>query len=243
MENKDKNLPEDFEPIQEDDITKEECVFEVFKNENYEKVIPNLIKAIEAKNDENKTFEDYPYFNPKNPVKYLPRLDSPSEILNNIQLKEIHSHLPYFHQYSSLYKIFSLSRDGSALKSFYKKCEGIKNTILVIRDEEGNVFGAYASDTFYPSSTFCGSPDCFLFTFYKEDKIHVYKATEINDHYIYCDNEQICFGNTDDDFSLSIKNNLLDGCSKTTTTYQNKPLNKNDKFVIFKLEVWGFREK
>ena len=82
-----------------------------------------------------------------------------------------------------------------------------------------------------------------MFTFYKEDKIHVYKATEANDHYMYCDYEQICFGNTDDYFSLSLKNNLLDGYSKTTTTYENKPLNNKDKFVIFKLEVWSFKEK
>ena len=243
MENKENPLPPDFEPVQDDDIKNEDCIFEVFKSENYEKVLPNLIKAIDSKILENKTTEDYPYFNPKHPVKYLPRLDVPSEILNNTQLKEIHTYLPYFHQYVSLYRLFSLSVDGSALKSLYKKCEGIKNSILVIKDDEGNIFGGYASDVFYPSSTFCGSPDSFLFTFYKEDKIHVYKATEINDHYMYCDNEQICFGNTDDYFSLCLKNNLLDGYSKTTTTYQNKPLNVKDKFVIVKMEIWGFKDK
>ena len=244
METKEKSLPAGFEQFESDDIKKEDNVFEVFKSENYEKIVPNLIKSIDSKNTENKqSKEDYPYFNPKNKIKYLPRLDTPSEILNNIQLKEIHSHLPYFHQYVSLYRIFSLSVDGSALKSFYKKCEGIKNSILVIKDDEGNVFGAYASDVFYPSSTFCGSPDSFLFTFYKEDKIHVYKATEVNDNYMYCDNEQVCFGNTDDYFSLSLKNNLLDGYSNTTTTYQNKSLNNKGKFVIVKLEVWGFKEK
>ena len=243
METKEKSLPAGFEPLESDDIKKEENIFEVFKSQNYEKIVPNLINSIDSKSIDNKQSEEYPYFNPKNKIQYLPRLDTPSEILNNVQLKEIHCHLPYFHQYVSLYRIFSLSVDGSALKSFYKKCEGIKNSILVIKDDEGNVFGAYASDVFYPSSTFCGTPDSFLFTFYKEDKIHVYKATEVNGNYMYCDNEQVCFGNTDDYFSLSLKNNFLDGYSKTTTTYQNKPLNNKDKFVIFRLEVWGFKEK
>ena len=128
METKEKSLPAGFEQFESDDIKKEDNVFEVFKSENYEKIVPNLIKSIDSKNAANKqSKEDYPYFNPKNKIKYLPRLDTPSEILNNIQLKEIHSHLPYFHQYVSLYRIFSLSVDGSALKSFYKKCEGIKN--------------------------------------------------------------------------------------------------------------------
>ena len=242
MENKETNIPAEFEPVQDDDVKKEDSIFEVFKSDNYEKIVPNLIKEIDTKILENKTSEDYPYFNPKNPIKYLPRLDNPSEILDNNKLKEIHTNLPYFHQYVSFYRIFSISLDGSALKSFYKKCEGIKNSILVIKDDEGNIFGAYASDVFYPSSVFYGSPDCFLFTFYKEDKIHVFKATEANDHYMYCDNQRICFGNTDDYFSLVLTNDLLDGQSKTTTTYDNKVLSK-EKFVIVKLEVWGFKEK
>ena len=166
MEAKEKYLLAGFESLESDDIKKEDNVFEVFKSENYKKIVPNLIKSIDSKNTENsQSNEDYPYFNVKNKIKYLPRLDTPSEILNNTQLKEIHCYLPYFHQYVSLYRIFSLSVDGSALKSFYKKCEGIKNSILVIKDDEGNVFGAYASDVFYPSSTFCGSADSFLFTF------------------------------------------------------------------------------
>ena len=241
-EEKDK-IKSDFEEIKEDDIRDEDCICEVYKSGNYEKVLPDLIKAIDSKKEENKICEDYPYFNPKKPIKYLPRLDNPSEILTENQLKEIHSHLPYFHQYVSLNRLFSLSVDGSALKSLYKKCEGIKNSIIVVKDDEGNVFGGYASDVFYPSSTFCGTPDSFLFTFYKGEKIIVYKSTEVNDHYMYCDNEQICFGNTDDDFSLSLRNNLLDGYSKKTSTYDNKPLNDKEKFVIVKLEVWGFKER
>lgn len=229
--------------IKDDEMGEEECILEVFKSEKYEKIVPEVIKSIDSAKKENKNTEIYPYFNSSKPVKYLPRLESPSEILNDNQLKEIHFNLPYFHQYVSLYRLFSLSADGSALKSLYKKCEGIKYSVLVIKDDEGNVFGGYASDVFYPSSTFCGTPDCFLFTFYKGDKIVVYKPTEANDHYLYCDNEQICFGNTDDFFSLSLKNNLLDGYSKTTETYNNKPLNEKEKFVIVKLEVWGFKEK
>ena len=244
MENKEKSLTSEFKPLEGEDMKKEDCIFEVYKSENYSKILPNLIKSLDTETTEKKSNEVvYPFFNSKNKITYLPRLDIPSEILNNKQLKEIHFCLPYFHQYETWYRIYSISVDGSALKSFYKKCEGIKNSILVLKDDEGNVFGAYASDVFYPSSTFCGTPDSFLFTFYKEDKIHVYKATEANEHYMYCDNEQICFGNTDDYFSLSLKNNFLDGYSKTTTTYQNKPLNNKEKFVIIKLEVWAFKQK
>ena len=240
---KENPLPPDFTPVQDSDMKKEDCIFEVYKSEKYSQIIPTLIQYINSKKYFNKTSQDYPYFSSSNAIKYLPKLDTPSEILSNNQLKELHLFFPYFLQYSSLNKIFSISTDGTALKSLYKKCEGIKNSILVIKDKDQNIFGAFASDIIYPSFTFTGTPDSFLFTFYKEEKIHIYKATEINDNYMYCDNEQICFGSDGEQFSLSLKNNLLDGFTKTTDTYKNKPLNGSDKFTIAKLEIWGFKEQ
>lgn len=239
---KEKPLPPGFIPVTEEEPKKEDHIFEVTKSENYDKIFPSLIQKINQKILHNKPSEDYPFFTPNKKVKFLPKLDTNSEILTNNQLKELHLYFPYFHQYSSLSNIFSLKRDGSSLKSLYKKCEGIKNSILVIKDKEKNIFGVYVTDVLYPSATFCGNSDSFLFTFYKEEKIHVYKATHINDNYIYCDLEQICFGSSGEGFSLSLKNDLLDGYTKTTDTYNNKPLNGGDKFTIVNLEIWGFKE-
>ena len=59
---------------------------------------------------------------------------------------------------------------------------------------------------------------------------------------MYCDNEQISFGCSDDYFSLCLRNNLLDGYSRHTKTYNNEPLNNKDKFVIYKLEIFGFKK-
>ena len=237
----DKNLSKGIEEIKvkENEIKKGDCIFEIIKTKEWDEVIPHIIQVM----DQNKTSIEYPYFRIQNAVQYLPKLDIPSDILNTNQLKELHSRLPNYHQYSNLYRIFSISVDGSNLKTLYNKCEGINNSVLIIRDEEGNVFGAYASEEFTPTSKFSGTGECFLFTFFKENKIHIYCSTGINDHYMYCDNEQICFGCSDDYFSLSLRNNLLDGYSKNTQTYKNEPLNNNDKFLIVKLEIWGFKKK
>ena len=236
-----KNLSKGIEEIKdkENEIKKGDCIFEIIKTKEWDEVIPHIIQVM----DQNKTNIEYPYFRIQNAVQYLPKLDIPSDILNTNQLKELHSRLPNYHQYSNLYRIFSISVDGSALKTLYNKCEGINNSILIIRDEEGNVFGAYASEEYTPTSKFSGTGECFLFTFFKENKIHIYCSTGINDHYMYCDNEQICFGCSDDYFSLALRNNLLDGYSKCTQTYKNEPLNNNDKFLIVKLEIWGFKKK
>ena len=229
--------------VKDNDSKKEDYVFEIVKKPEWDKVIPPIIEAIDQKNKNNSNYEEYPYFHIHNAVQYLPKLDIQSEILNNNQIKELHSRLPNYHQYSNLYRIFSISADGSALKSLYNKCEGINNSILVIKDDEGNVFGTYASEEYIPSSKFTGTGECFLFTFYKENKIHIFCSTGINDHYMYCDNEQVCFGCSGDYFSLALRNDLLDGYSKNTETYNNEPLNDKDKFVIYKLEIWGFQQK
>ncbi len=245
-EKEEKNIPKEEikeikekEKDKEKEEKKEDSIFEIIKTKEYDKVIPHIIEAI----DQNKNTIEYPYFRIQNAVQYLPKLDFSSDILNTNQLKELHSRLPHYHQYTNLYRIFSISVDGSALKSLYNKCEGINNSILVIKDDEQNVFGAYASEEYSPTSKFSGTGECFLFTFYKENKIHIYCSTGLNDHYMYCDDEQICFGCSDDYFSLALRNNLLDGYSKSTQTYKNEPLNNKDKFFIVKLEVWGFKKK
>ena len=236
-------LPPGFTSVEDDDLKNEDCIFKVTKSENYEKIMPSLIKKIDQKLYNNEPSDDYPYFSPSHKIKFLPKLDIKSEILTNNQLKELHLYFPYFLQYTSLNKIFSLSQDGSSLKTLYKNCEGIKNSLLILKDNEKNVFGAFASDVLTPSGIFTGTCDSFLFTFYQEEKIHVYKATQINDNFIFCDFEQICFGNSGEKFSLALKNNLLDGYTATTDTYKNRPLNGGDKFTIVNLEIFGFKEK
>ena len=127
-----------------------------------------------------------------------------------------------------------------ALRSFYDKCEQVNNSILVIKDEDGNVFGGYASEAWKPKYTFYGTGECFLFTYYKENRINIFPSSGQNDHYMYGDDEQICMGCSNDYFSLSLRNNFLDGYSKSTVTYNNENLDNKDKFTIVKLELWTF---
>lgn len=232
----------EFESIKYEDPKKEETIFEIYKNQDWDKIVPRILDSIDNSRDGN-NYGDYPYFRIQNSIKFLPELDVPSDILSDSQLKELHSRLPYYHQYTGLKRVFSISIDGCALKSFYNKVEGINNTILAIKDDEGNVFGAYASEAFAPISNFFGTGECFLYSFYKDNKISVFNSTGLNDHYIYCDNDQVCFGCSDDYFSLALRNDFLDGYSKSTQTYKNEPLSYKEKFTIVKFEVWTFREK
>ena len=234
-------LPPDFEPIKYLESEKINSIFEITKSPDWEKTIPEILEAVEKyQTGKQSQTDNYPYFTSHNTAQYLPKLNIPSEIFSSIQLKELHSKLPYYHQYTNLKRVFSISVDGCALRSFYDKCEKVNNSILVLKDEDGNIFGGYASEEWSPKYTFYGTGECFLFTYYKENRINIFSSTGQNDHYMYGDDEQICMGCSDDYFSLSLRNNFLDGYSKSTKTYNNESLNNKDKFTIVKLELWTF---
>ena len=229
-----------IEPIKYEDYKKEESIVEIYKNQDWNHIVPLILDAIDHTKNKEKSYGNYPYFRTKTKIDFLPKLDVPSDILSTYQLKQLYEFLPDSHQYSDLYRVFSLSIYGSSLKTFYYKCQDINNSILVIKDDEDNIFGGYASECFQPTKNFSGTGECFLFTFYKENKIHVFNSTGINRFFMYCDDEQICFGCSDDYFSLSLRNDFLEGYSQTTKTYQNQPLSSKDKFIIVKLELWAF---
>ena len=235
-----KNTQLVFEKIKYEDYKNEEAITEIYKNEDWNNIIPLILDAVDYTKSKEKNYGNYPYFRVTTKGDFLPKLDIPSDILSAYQLKELYEFLPDSHQYSDLYRIFSISVDGSSLRTFYDKCQEINNSILVVKDDEGNIFGAYASEAFEPTKNFVGTGECFLFTFFKENKIHVFNSTGKNRFYMYCDDKQISFGCSDDYFSLTLTNDFLEGYTYTTQTYQNMPLSTKDKFIIVKLELWAF---
>ncbi|KUI71955.1 Oxidation resistance protein 1 [Cytospora mali] len=62
--------------------------------------------------------------------------------------------------------VYSLDQDGASLGTLYKKCspyEGTRSSfVLVIRDNDGGLFGAYLSDAPHPSAHYFGNGECFL---------------------------------------------------------------------------------
>ena len=229
-----------FEKLKYEDYSKEEAITEIYKNEDWNKIVPLILDAIDHTKSKEQNYGNYPYFRTTTKGDFLPKLDVPSDILNSYQLKELYEFLPDSHQYSDLYRVFSITIDGSSLRTFYEKCQDINNSILVLKDDEGNIFGGYASEKFEPIHNFMGTGECFLFSFYKGNKINVFNSTGINRFYMYCDDEQVCFGCSDDYFSLALTKDFLEGYTHTTQTYQNMPLSSKDKFIIVKLELWAF---
>jgi hypothetical protein len=230
-----------YEPIEYDDMKNEEAIFEVFKCKEYTDIVSNIIQSIDSYYADSDTYDDYPYFRVQNTCKFIPNLNTKSDILSERQLRELHSHLPYYNQYKNLKLAYSLSIDGCYLKTFYTKLEGIKNSILIIKDDNQNVFGVYASEEYKNNSHgFYGTGETFLFTFYKTERIHCFPSTGFNDYYIYSDDKILSFGCSDNYFSLSLEKDFLCGYTKSTQTFKNPPLSLKENFFVSKMELWTF---
>lgn len=114
-----------------------------------------------------------------------------------------------------------------------------KNTVLLIKDDKNNTFGVFSNESYSMNTKFYGTGECFLFSFFETEKIHCFHSTGFNENFIYSDENMMAFGCSDNYFSLCIKDNMLSGYSKTTQTFKNPCLARNDNFFIVKLELWS----
>ncbi|CZT08484.1 probable oxidation resistance protein 1 [Rhynchosporium agropyri] len=62
--------------------------------------------------------------------------------------------------------VYSLEEDGVSLGTLYKKCDelrGLRNGfVLVVKDREGGLFGAYLTEAPHPAPHYFGTGECFL---------------------------------------------------------------------------------
>lgn len=77
--------------------------------------------------------------------------------------------------------LYSLNRDGVSIGTFYEKARFFKQTLMIIKEKAGYIFGAYCTETWKSATKFYGTGENFLFTFRDGDKIEVFNWTGEDD--------------------------------------------------------------
>lgn len=235
-------INEVFEPLEQIDQETADLICSVAINKDYTDTITAVILAINNHAEDISNDDDYPYFKINQTIKFIPKLDTPSEILSERQLRELHQSLPYYHQYKNLRLLYSPVKHGTMMKTFYQLTEGSSVSIVVIKDDNQHIFGGFLSEEIRNSQKFYGTGESFVFTFHNSERIHAYEGTTDNEYYIYSDDEVFAMGCSNNDFSFVCRNDFLKGTSRTTTTYKNPTLSGSEIFFIHKLEVWTFQD-
>ena len=225
----------------DDDDDEEENNIIITKKDNYKEIMLNLKNDIYSFISNKEIYNNYPYLRVENNTKFIPKLSHQSKILTEKKIIEIHSRLPYYHQYKDFKLLYTMDKDGTNFTTLIDKGSNYENTILLAKSDKNEIFGVYLSESLkILYGDFYGTAETFVFTFFDTDKIRVFPATRANELFIYTEPDKIAFGCTDENFALCFENNFENCFTGKTTTFNNPPLVKENvsNITVVNCELW-----
>ncbi|KAI4487677.1 hypothetical protein M0802_011939 [Mischocyttarus mexicanus] len=169
----------------------------------------------------------------------VPDLVGTTEILSDEHRENLCRHLPA-RAVGYLWTLaFSTSQDGFSLSSMYRQMANFESPILlVIKDIEGNVFGALTSCAFHVNNHFYGTGESLLFKF--TPRFQVFNWTGHNHYFIKGSNDSLAIGDGDGKFGIWLDSDLYRGRTQSCSTYGNELLAPHEDFLVETLECWAF---
>ncbi|XP_053249867.1 TLD domain-containing protein 2 isoform X2 [Podarcis raffonei] len=153
--------------------------------------LPNLLEEALSSEPEEST-------EPENPVWtstefHEPVLNGQSNILHLEEIQKLAPHLPLRVTGHPWNLIYCTARDGFSLKTMYRSMSDLASPVLlIIRDTEGQIFGAFSSTAIHVSSCFYGNGETFLFSF--TPQLKVFKWTGKNTFFMKGDADSLAIG-------------------------------------------------
>ncbi|XP_029893900.1 nuclear receptor coactivator 7 isoform X2 [Aquila chrysaetos chrysaetos] len=169
----------------------------------------------------------------------LPVLKHHSALLENMHIEQLARRLPARVQGYPWRLAYSTLEHGTSLKTLYRKSASLDSPVLlVIKDMDNQIFGAYATHPFRFSDHYYGTGETFLYTFCPNFK--VFKWSGENTYFINGDTSSLELGGGGGRFGLWLDADLYHGRSNSCSTFNNDILSKKEDFIIQDVEVWTF---
>lgn len=168
-------------------------------------------------------------------------------LLTPQRLLELHPFLPLTVRFASNWKlIYCPEIHGTSLRTFYRQCQAWPSeTLFIIQDTEGAIFGGFASSPWKVSSQklHYGAPNCFVFSYglAKENSLlQVYPWAGGNDFFMFADANGFSMGGGRK-YAVWVDKEFLRGTSSASSTFGNEgPIASREDFVIQHFECWAF---
>ncbi|KAG0293279.1 hypothetical protein BGZ96_003045 [Linnemannia gamsii] len=142
--------------------------------------------------------------------------------------------------------LFSSKTSGASFSTLLQKISYQGPTLVVMKDEDGYIFGAYADQDWEQGPKFYGTDRSFLFTI--RPTFRIYRPNEgINSNFQYLDSgtktlpNGIGFGGQLRYFGLWLASDFHTGHSAAEplcSTFQSPRLSKQQNFKLEEMEVW-----
>jgi len=224
---------------------------EIYKGNNNNYIINNLIK------ETNYEFIIYSFYNnlieSKSEIYKIKTLILDSNILNESKRgNEFIKKLNEWTGYKKIELIYRGTRDGDGMTNtvFHNKCDNKGESITLIKNEKGNIFGGYASIPWTSINSYYSAPKSFIFTLSniynteptkfpsKNDQKEVYHYSgygpTIGGGYVLAVNNDFINSNSWSNFP----NTYPDILGKGKSIFTGNSNNSNNKFEIKEIEVF-----
>ncbi|XP_036395395.1 nuclear receptor coactivator 7 [Megalops cyprinoides] len=173
------------------------------------------------------------------PEDLLPVLIDHSELLKEAHIQRLANHLPARTQGYPWRLVYSTAVHGISLKTLYSNMAHLDSPVLlVIKDMDNQVFGAFSSHPFRVTNYCYGTGETFLYSFSPEFK--VFRWSGKNSYFVRGHADSLQMGGGGGHFGLWLDAELCHGCSLTCDTFHNQPLSAKQDFIVQDLEVWAF---
>ncbi|XP_046878370.1 nuclear receptor coactivator 7 isoform X2 [Hypomesus transpacificus] len=173
------------------------------------------------------------------PVDLLPVLSDPSALLQDTHIEKLACRLPARVQGYPWQRAYSTVEHGTSLKTLYRNLATLDcPVLLVIRDTDSRVFGAFSTHPFRLSEHCYGTGETFLYSFCPE--IKVYRWTGENSYFVKGNTDSLQMGGGGGQLGLWLDADLYHGTSSPCATFNNTPLSTQKDFTVHSLEVWAF---
>ncbi|KAM4692976.1 nuclear receptor coactivator 7 [Discoglossus pictus] len=171
---------------------------------------------------------------------FLPDLKHKSSLMDEMHVEKMARHLPARVQGYPWYLVYSTQKHGTSLKTLYRNLASLDSPVLlVVKDMDNQLFGAYATHPFRISDHYYGTGETFLFTFCPDFK--VFKWSGGNSYFINGDISSLEVGGGGGRFGLWLDSDLYHGRSNSCSTFNNDTLSMKEDFIVQDIEVWSFQ--
>ncbi|KAK5608135.1 hypothetical protein CRENBAI_003846 [Crenichthys baileyi] len=189
--------------------------------------------------DEAKRRQSFSSCDRDSSVDALPMLMDSSDLLQDTHIEKLSCRLPARVQGYLWRQAYSTEKHGTSLKTLYRNLADVDSPVLlVIKDMDNQIFGAFSTHPFRVSEHFYGTGETFLYNFCPE--IKVYRWTGENSYFVKGNTDSLQMGGGGGHLGLWLDGELYRGTTTKCATFNNHPLSTQQDFNIHSLEVWTF---
>jgi hypothetical protein len=169
-------------------------------------------------------------------IKMELKTDAKSDIMTNEQMKSLREALPGMYRTRAWSLAYSTKRDGTSLKSLYRRSSGKGVTVLVVRDSGGAIFGAFCTEAWKVHTRYVGTGESFVFTLAPEGTKYSWSGD--NDYYMFGAADSLAVGGGSA-HAIRLEEDLLQGSSGECETFRSPSLASENMFRTSRIELWA----